>query len=70
MINDNEKSYFAVKNKLELYSSEWLGSRKESVTDEDNYFQNALDDALDYQRIKKDLQENLSHILTNITGKI
>ena len=57
MINDNEKSYFAVKNNLELYSSEWLGSRKESVTDEDNYFQNALDDALDYQRIKKDLQE-------------
>ena len=35
MINDdyNEKyHYFAVKSKLELYSSEWLRSRKESIT--------------------------------------
>ena len=29
MINDNEKYYcFAVKSKLELYSSEWLRSKK------------------------------------------
>ena len=34
MINgDDEKYYyFAVKSKLELYSSEWLRSKKESIT--------------------------------------
>ena len=58
MINDDEKYYyFAVKSKLELYSSEWLRSKKESLTNGDNCFQNALNHALDYQRIKKDLQE-------------
>ena len=57
MINDDEKYYyFAVKSKLELYSSEWLRSKKESITNEDNCFQNALNDSLDYQRIKKDPQ--------------
>ena len=54
MINDNEKYYyFAVKSKLELYSSEWLKSKKESITNENNCFQNALNVSLDYQRIKK-----------------
>ena len=56
MINDdaNEKYYFsAVKTKLELYSSEWLRNKKESITNEDNCFQNAINDSLDYQRIKK-----------------
>ena len=58
MINDDEKHYyFAVKSKLELYSSEWLRSKKQSITNGDNCFQNALNDALDYQQIKKDLQE-------------
>ena len=55
MINDdnNEKYYyFAVKSKLELYSSEWLTSKKELITNEDNCFQNVLDDALNYQTIK------------------
>ena len=60
MINDdddNEKyHYFAVKSKLELCSSECLRSKRESVTKEDNYFQNGLNDSLDYQRIKKDPQ--------------
>ena len=55
--DDDEKYYyFAVKSKLELYSSEWLRSKKESITNEDNCFQNALNDSLDYQRIKKDPQ--------------
>ena len=55
--DDNEKFYyFAVKNKLELYSSEWLRNKKESIANGDNCFQNALDDSLDYQRIKKDPQ--------------
>ena len=61
MINnddDNEKYYyFVVKSKLELYSSEWLRSKKESITNEDNCFQNALNDSLDYQKIKKDPQK-------------
>ena len=54
MINDdnNEEYYFAVKSKLELYSSEWLRSKKES-TNEDNSFQNTLDDSLDYKGLKK-----------------
>ena len=54
IINDgDEKYYFTVKNKLELYSSEWLKTKKEPITNEDNCFQNALNDSLDYQRIKK-----------------
>ena len=57
MINDDEKYYFAVKSKLELYSSEWLRSKKELVTNGDNCFQNTLNDVLDYQRIKKNLQK-------------
>ena len=53
MINHNEKYYwFAVKGKLELYSSEWLRSKTESITNKDNCIQNALNDSLDYQRIK------------------
>ena len=56
IINDDyhEKfHYFAIKIKSELYSSEWLRSKKESITNEDNCFQNALNDSLDYQKIKK-----------------
>ena len=37
--DDNEKFYyFAVKNKLELCSSEWLRSKKELITNKDNCF--------------------------------
>ena len=35
---------FAVQSKSELYSSEWLRSKKEFITNEDNCFQNALND--------------------------
>ena len=59
MTNHDEKYYFAVKSKLELYTSEWLRSKTESITSEDNCFQNALNDSLDYQRIKKDPQKIL-----------
>ena len=83
MIDDYDKRsdgvekyyYFAVKSKLELYSSEWLRNKKESIANEDNCFQNALNDSLDYQRIKKKKNknikeyQNLSHILISITGK-
>ena len=62
-INDDDEKYyyFVVKSKLELYSSEWLRSKKETINNGDNYFQNALNDALDYQRIKKD-QQKISQI--------
>ena len=33
---DEKYYYFAVKSKLELYSSEWLRNKKESITNE-NY---------------------------------
>ena len=73
MINDDDEKYyyFTIKSKLELYSSEWLKSKKESTTNEDNCFQNALNNSLDYQRIKKNRREyqNLSHISISITGK-
>ena len=51
MINDDDDEkyyYFAVKSKLELYSSEWLKSKKDSTTNGNNCFQNALNDTLDY----------------------
>ena len=57
MINDDDYYYFAVKSKLELYLSEWLRSKKESILNEDDCFQNALNGSLDYQRIKKDPQK-------------
>ena len=52
--------------KLELYSSEWLRRKKEAIINADNCFQNALNDALDYQKIKKDPQE-ISQIKPNIS---
>ena len=59
MINDDDENYyhFAVKSKLELYSSKWLTNKKEEITNGDNCFQNALNGALDYQSVKKDPQE-------------
>ena len=47
MINDDDEKYFAIKSKSELYSSESL------LTNEDKCFQNALNNSLDHQRIKK-----------------
>ena len=51
MINDeaNNCYYFAVKNLSELNSSRWL-------RDGDADFEDALDDALNYQTIEKDPQ--------------
>ena len=61
IINDDDENekyyYFAVKSKLELYSSEWLRSIKESINNEDNRSQNTLNDSLDYQRTKKNPQK-------------
>ena len=73
MINGDEKYYyFAVKSELGLCSSEWLRSKKESITNEDNCFENALNDSLDYQKIKKDPRRisKLKPYINQITGKI
>ena len=54
MINDeaNNCYYFAVKNLSELNSSGWLRGKKEAIINNNHSFQNALDDALNYQNIK------------------
>ena len=59
MINDelNNYYYFALKNLLELNSLGWLrGKKEEIINNNDNNnnsnFQNALDDALNYQAIE------------------
>ena len=55
MINDEANNYyFVVKNLLELYSSGWLKSKKEVIINVDNTFQNALNNALNYQNIERD----------------
>ena len=58
MINDeaNNYYYFAIKNLSELNSLGWLRGKKEAIINGDNDFQNALDDALNYQNIEKDPQ--------------
>ena len=50
--DDNKYYYFTVKSKLELCSSEWLRNKKESITNGDSCFQNALNDSLNDQTIK------------------
>ena len=56
MIDDdaNNYCYFAVKNlsKNLLNSLGWLRGKKEAIINNDNSFQNASDDALNYQTIK------------------
>ena len=73
MINDKAEKcyYFAVKNLLELYSFEWLRSKKAAMISDDNDFQNALNDALDYQTLKKPHKkyQKLSLVLVSIIGK-
>ena len=56
---DEKYYYFSVESNLELYSSKWLRSKKELIANEDNCFQNALNDSLDCQRIKKKPTENI-----------
>ena len=48
----NNCYHFAVKNVSELNSSGWLRGKKEAISNNDNSFQNALDDALNYQAIE------------------
>ena len=60
MINyeTNNYCYFAVKNLSELNSLGWLRGKKQAIINDNNNndFQNALDDALNYQAIEKDPQ--------------
>ena len=59
MINgeaNNNCYYFAVKNLSELNFLDWLRGRKKGIINGDNDFQNALNDALNYQTIEKDPQ--------------
>ena len=52
MINDQANNYyFAVKNLSELNSLGWLRGKKEAIINNNNSFQNAVDDALNYQNI-------------------
>ena len=58
MINDeaNKYYYFAIKNLSELSSFGWLRDKKEAIinnNNNNNNNNNALDDALNYQTIKK-----------------
>ena len=52
----NNYYHFAVKNMLELNSSEWLRGKKETIISIDKDFENALDDPLNYQTTEKYLQ--------------
>ena len=54
MINDegNNYYYFTVKKLSELNSSGQLRSKKEAIINGDNDFQDALNDALNYQNIE------------------
>ena len=55
MINDDAYNcyyYFAIKYLSELNSSGWLKSKNKTIISGDNDFENALDDALNYQNIK------------------
>ena len=51
--NEANNYYFTVKDLSELKSLGWLRSKKEAIINNDNPFQNALDDTLNYQTIKK-----------------
>ena len=72
MINDeaNNFYYFAVKNLSELNFSGWLRAKIEAIindnTDNDNNFKDALDDALNYQTVKKNPERisKLKHYIT------
>ena len=67
MVNDeaNNYYYFAIKILSELNSLGWLPGKKEAINNNNNKnnnnFQNALDDSLNYQTIKKD-QKRISKL--------
>ena len=57
MINDKSNNYhFAMKNLSQLNSLGWLRGKKETIISGDTDFEDALDDALNYQNNEKDPQ--------------
>ena len=57
MINEKSNNYhFTMKNLSELNSLGWLRGKKETIISGDTDFEDALDDALNYQNNKKDPQ--------------
>ena len=58
MIDGEAKNcyYFAVKNLSETYSLGWLRDKEEAIINGDNYFQNTMNNALNYQSIERDPQ--------------
>ena len=57
MINDKSNNYhFAMQNLSELNSLGWLRGKKETIISGDTDFEDALDDALNYQNNEKDPQ--------------
>ena len=54
MINNESNNcyHFAVKSLSELNSSEWLRAKNEAINNGDADFEDALDDALNYQNIE------------------
>ena len=73
MINDeaNNCYYFAVKNLSELNSSGWLTAKKEAIINDDADFEDALDDALNYQTIEKNPERisKLKHYINKYNWK-
>ena len=69
MINDeaNNRYYFGVKNLWELNSLGWVRGKKEAIINGDKDFQNALDDALNYQTIETH-PERISKLKYNWEG--
>ena len=52
-------NYFAAKNLSELYSLGWLRSKKEAISNGGNDFENALTDALNYQKYWNTPRKNI-----------
>ena len=51
---------FCCKKLFRIIFFEWLRSKKAAIINNDNSFQNALNDALNYQNIEKDSQRILN----------
>ena len=66
-IDDEAKNYyyFPVKNLSELNSLGWLRGKKEAMINDNNSFQNALNEALNYQTIETH-PERISKIMPYI----
>ena len=67
LINDEAKNsyYFAVKILLDLNSLGWLRSKKEAIINGVNSFENAINEALNYQTIEAH-PERISKIMSYI----